>query len=268
MSMSQQVIAITGAARGIGAATATQLRRAGATVVIGDLDHELAQATAREIGASALPLDVGDPDSFAAFLDAVIDQHGRLDVLVNNAGFMVVGRVEDVPLERQLAQLDVNTKGVVIGSRAAAARMRPGGQIVNIASLAGRIPMPGISVYAGSKAAVLAFSEAFDVELAQRDIRVSTVLPSFTNTGLIDGTEATGLMKPIEPDDVAAAVVEVIARRSRRRTVPRFFTLSGAQWSSFPAGARAWLRGRLRMDTVFTEVDAEARRTYDARTGG
>ena len=72
---------------------------------------------------------------------------------------------------------------------------------------------PFYAVYAGTKAAVLAISEALDAELADRDIRVSAVLPSFTDTGLIDGTEATGLMKPIRPDDVAAAVLEVIAKR-------------------------------------------------------
>lgn len=263
-----KVIAITGAARGIGAATAARLRRDGATVVIGDLDHELAQQTAAGIGATALPLDVTDTSSFDAFLDGVIEQHGRLDVLINNAGFMVVGRVEDVPMARQLAQFDVNTKGVIIGSLAAVERMDPGAQIVNIASLAGRMPMPGISVYAGTKAAVLAFSEGFDAELEPRDIRVSAVMPSFTNTGLIDGTDATGLMKPIQPEDVAEAVAEVIAKRSRRRTVPRYFTSSGAQWATIPAGARSWLRAKLHMDTVFTEADPVARKEYDARTGG
>lgn len=263
-----RIIAITGGARGIGAATARTLAQTGATVVIGDLDRELAEKTAADIGATALPLDVADEASFETFLDEVVSRHGRLDVLVNNAGFMVVGRVADVPLERQLAQFEVNTKGVIIGSRAAAERMRPGGQIVNIASLAGRMPMPGIAVYAGTKAAVLAFSEAFDAELAPRGIRVSAVLPSFTNTGLIDGTEATGLMKPIEPDDVAAAVADVIDKRSLRRTVPRFFTASGAQWASFPTGARSWLRSKLHMDTVFTEADAVARQEYDARTPG
>ena len=87
--------------------------------------------------------------------------------------------------------------------------MSPGGVIVNIASLAGRIPMPGSAVYSATKAGVLAFSEALDAELSAQGIRVGWVLPSFTNTELIAGTEATGLMKPVEPSDVAEAVVKV-----------------------------------------------------------
>ena len=268
MSISEKVIAITGGARGIGAATAAHLQRLGATVIIGDRDHEVAAKTAADLGIEALPLDVSDEQSFAAFLDEVITRHGRLDVLINNAGFMVIGRVDDVPIERQLSQFDVNVRGVIIGSALAGQRMTAGGHIVNIASLAGRMPMPGIAAYAGTKAAVLAFSEAYDAELADRDIKVSCVLPSFTNTSLIDGTEATGLMKPIEPEQVAAAVAEVIDKRLNRRTVPRHFTMSGAQWSGFPGPAKKWIRSTLHIDTVFTEPDREARADYDRRTGG
>lgn len=268
MKFAGKVVALTGGARGIGAATAARLRRAGATVVIGDRDLDVAQQTAAAIGVEALPLDVSAEQSFADFLDRVVATHGRLDVLVNNAGFMVAGRFDDVSLRRQLSQFDVNTAGVVIGCRLALDHLGPGGQIVNIASLAGRIPMPGIAVYAGTKAAVLAISEALDAELADRDIRVSAVLPSFTDTGLIDGTEATGLMKPIRPDDVAAAVLEVIAKRELRRTVPRHLSLGGAQWASMPASAKSWLRAKLHMQTVFTDVDRAERADYDARTGG
>ncbi|RYH06107.1 MAG: SDR family NAD(P)-dependent oxidoreductase, partial [Alphaproteobacteria bacterium] len=231
-------------------------------------DHEVAEKTAADLGVTALPLDVADPVSFDAFLDGVIARHGRLDVLVNNAGFMVVGRADDVPLKRQLAQLDVNFGGVVTGSLAAARRMQPGSQIVNIASLAGRIPLPGIAVYAGTKAAVIAFSEAFDAELRDRDIRVSAVLPAFTNTALIDGTTTTGLLKPIQPDDVAEAVLATITHRSLRRTAPLRFTTSGAQWMAMPKGLKPRLRKAFRLDSVFTNPDKAKRAAYDARTGG
>ena len=104
-----EVVALTGGARGIGAATARALA-AGAKVVIGDLDVDLAKKAAEDYDGLALPLDVSDQESFAGFLDGVVREHGRLDVLVNNAGFMVLGRVREVPLERQLSQLDVNLK--------------------------------------------------------------------------------------------------------------------------------------------------------------
>lgn len=263
-----RVVAVTGGARGIGAATARALAAAGAEVVVGDLDLDQATQDAEAYQGLALPLDVSDRTSFSAFLDGVVAQHGRLDVLVNNAGFMVLGRVRDVPLERQLAQVDVNLIGVVNGAYEAAARMGPGGVIVNIASLAGRIPMPGAAVYSATKAGVLAFGEALDAELAPRGIRVGSVLPSFTNTELIAGTAATGLMKPIEPADVAAAVVRMIDRPKATATVPRLFAFGGANWSLTSRRVKPWLRARLGLDTVFTEFDRDQRAAYTDRTRG
>jgi short-subunit dehydrogenase len=140
--------------------------------------------------------------------------------------------------------------------------------IVNIASLAGRIPMPGSAVYSATKAGVLAFSEALDAELAPHGIRVGSVLPSFTNTELIAGTEATGMMKPIQPADVAAAVVRMIDRPQATATVPKLFAFSGANWSLTPARAKPWLRSRLGLDTVFTEFDQAERNDYVDRNGG
>jgi len=263
-----RVIALTGGARGIGAATAKALAAEGAEVIVGDLDLDLAKRSAEEYDGLALPLDVADRSSFAGFLDAVVTEHGRLDGLVNNAGFMVLGKVREVPLDRQLAQLDVNLAGVIHGSYEAAARMRPGGVIVNIASLAGRIPVPGSAVYCATKAGVLAFSEAFDAELAEQGIRVGAVLPAFTKTELIAGTEATGLMRPVQPEDVAHAVVKMMVRPKLTATVPPHFAFSGANWSLTAARAKPWLRGRLGLDTVFTEFDHEQRAGYDERTSG
>jgi NAD(P)-dependent dehydrogenase (short-subunit alcohol dehydrogenase family) len=263
-----RVVALTGGARGIGAATARALATAGAQVVIGDLDLDLAKQAAEVYDGLALPLDVADRASFGEFLDGVVREHGRLDALVNNAGFMVIGRMREVPLERQLAQVEVNLKGVIHGAYEAAARMRPGGVIVNIASLAGRIPMPGSAVYSATKAGVLAFSEALDAELAPQGIRVGSVLPSFTNTELIAGTEATGMMKPIQPADVAAAVVRMIDRPKATATVPKLFAFGGANWSLTSARAKPWLRSRLGLDTVFTEFDQAGRGDYVDRNGG
>lgn len=262
------VVAVTGGARGIGAATARALADAGARVVIGDLDLDLAKQEAQSYGGVALPLDVADRASFQEFLDGVVSQHGRLDALVNNAGFMVIGRMQDVSLDRQLAQLDVNLTGVITGSYEGAARMTRGGVIVNIASLAGRIPMPGAAVYCATKAGVLAFSEALEAELDEQGIRVAAVLPSFTNTQLIEGTEASGLMKPIQPADVADAVVRLVASPKPVTVVPRRFAASGASWSMTSARVKPWLRARLGMDQVFTEPDLDRRAAYDQRTGG
>lgn len=263
-----KVIAVTGGAQGIGAATARALADAGARVVVGDLDVDLAKKSAEAYEGLALPLDVTSRESFTGFLDAVVKEHGRIDGLVNNAGFMVLGRVLETPLARQLAQVDVNLNGLITGCYEGASRMGPGGRIVNIASVAGRVPIPGSAVYNATKAGVLAFSESLDAELAARGIRVSCVLPSFTNTHLIDGTTAKGMTKPIEPTEVADAVVAAFVKPRLFRIRPKLVAWSAAHWSSTPAAFKPVLRRAMGLDTIFAEHDPAARASYDERTGG
>ena len=144
-------MAVTGGARGIGAAIATEVVRRGARVAIGDLDEAEAAATAAGLGerAAGFALDVTDAASFAAFLDAAEERLGPLDVLVNNAGIMWVGRFHEEPEEVALRQFDVNLHGVLRGTKLAAARMRARGrgQIVNVASSASKIAPPGEATY-------------------------------------------------------------------------------------------------------------------------
>lgn len=270
MSLAGKVVAITGGARGIGHATAQALARAGATVAIGDLDADLAGKAAADLGGLGLGLDVTDPDSFETFLDAVQAEYGRIDALVNNAGIMVIGRHLETPLDHQLKQLDVNYRGVIIGSHAVAPRMiaAGGGRIINIASLNGRIATPGSAVYAGTKAAVLAFSDALDAELAGQGVRVSAVLPSFTNTGLIDGTTAPKLSPPIQPEQVAEAVVGLLTKYRAVATVPRSLAVSSIQWQLMPQRMRRWMSDKTGMASMFTEFDHTARAAYEERTTG
>jgi NAD(P)-dependent dehydrogenase (short-subunit alcohol dehydrogenase family) len=269
-SLTGRVVAVTGGARGIGDATAKALASAGATVAIGDLDAGLAATSAQEYGGLALPLDVTSRESFAGFLDKVEAEFGRVDGLVNNAGIMVIGRHLDTLLEAQLKQLDVNLRGVIIGSHEAASRMvrAGGGTIVNVASLAGRIPTAGSAVYSGTKAAVIALSEALDAELSGQGVRVAAVLPSFTSTGLIDGTTAPKLSPPITPEQVAEAVTGVFRRYRSTTTVPRSLAFGSTQWAAMPA----WMKRRISrwtgLDTMFTDYDHAARAAYEERTTG
>ena len=269
-SLRGKVVAVSGGARGIGDATARALAAAGARVAIGDLDADLAAASARAYGGLALPLDVTSQTSFTGFLDKVAAEYGRLDALVNNAGIMVIGRHLEVPIDHQLKQLDVNLRGVVLGCHAAATRMAAtgGGRIVNIASLAGRFTAPGAAVYSATKAAVLALSDALDAELADQGIRVAAVLPSFTNTGLISGTTAPALTPAIEPDQVAAAVVGLLRRYRPQATVPPRLSFSAAQWTLMPQRTRRWLSAKTGMADMFLHVDADARAAYEERTTG
>lgn len=269
-SVRNKVIAITGGARGIGEATARALAAAGAKVAVGDLDAELASQSAQSYGGLGLPLDVTSAESFAGFLDKVEAEYGRIDALVNNAGIMVIGTMLETPIEGQLKQLDINLRGVIIGVHEVAPRMiaRGGGQIVNIASLAGRIPTPGSAVYSATKAGVLALTEALDAELSGSGVRVAAVLPSFTNTGLIDGTTPPKLSPPIQPEQVAAAVVGLVGKHKPVVTVPRSLAFSSLQWGLMPNRAKRWMGRKTGMDTMFTDFDHRARAGYEERTTG
>lgn len=269
-NLSGKVVAVTGGARGIGEATAQALAAAGAQVVIGDLDAELAARSAQAYGGVALPLDVTSQSSFAGFLDKVEAEFGRVDGLVNNAGIMVIGRHLEAPLEAQLRQIDINLRGVILGCHTAAPRMvrAGGGQIVNIASLAGRFSTPGASVYSATKAGVLALTDALDAELAAQGVRVSAVLPSFTNTGLISGTTAPALTPAIEPAQVGAAVVRLLQRYRPYATVPPRLAFSAAQWTLMPQRTRRWLSAKTGMGTMFLDFDHAARASYEERTTG
>lgn len=269
-ALSGKVVAITGGARGIGEATARALTAAGARVAVGDLDVELAAESAASYGGVGLELDVTSEASFDSFLDQVEEQIGQVDALVNNAGIMVLGRHLEVPMGLQLKQLEVNLRGCIIGCHAVAPRMiaRGGGRIINVASIAGRIPNPGTAVYSATKAGVLAFSEGLDSELVRQGVRVSVVLPSFTNTSLIEGTDPSAATVPIEPEEVADMVVSLLRRYRAQAVVPRKLAVSTAQWALVPRRVKQLVREKAGLDTMFTDFDPRGRAGYNARISG
>jgi NAD(P)-dependent dehydrogenase (short-subunit alcohol dehydrogenase family) len=262
------IVAITGGARGIGRAIAARLGAAGAVVAIGDIDADAVAQSGRELGLPcARALDVTDPGSFRAFLDGVEQTLGAIDVLVNNAGIMPVGRFTDETDVITRRVLDVNVYGVMLGTKLVLPRMlsRGRGHVVNIASLAGENPTPGLATYCASKQAVLGFTEAMCLEHRSTGVRFSAVLPTFTRTELIAGTRAPmGLLA--EPDDVAAAVARLIARPRRRVTVTRAAGILATFNKITPRPIGEYLARRLGVHRAFTDdVDREARRTYDDR---
>ncbi|MBK5116950.1 MAG: SDR family NAD(P)-dependent oxidoreductase, partial [Thermoleophilia bacterium] len=161
-SVSGQVVAITGGAQGIGKSTAAALIRRGARVAIGDLNQELAEKTASELGGNcvAFELDVTSRPSFEAFLDAAETELGPVDVVINNAGIMPLNMLSDEPDEIAKLQIDINLHGVIFGTKIAIARMVPRakGHIVNIASQAGKAGFPGGATYCATKHAVVGLS--------------------------------------------------------------------------------------------------------------
>lgn len=209
-SVAGKVVIITGGARGIGLATATRLHRLGAKVAIGDIDEATVKDSGSALGLQVYgKLDVTDPESFGDFLDQVERQMGPIDVLINNAGIMPTGPIVDETDKVTRRILDINVYGVVLGSKLAAQRMvkRGTGHVINIASLAGETPTPGLATYCGSKAAVLAFTDALRIEHRAKGVHFSGVLPTFTNTELTAGTKGAKGLKNAEPEDIANAIV-------------------------------------------------------------
>jgi NAD(P)-dependent dehydrogenase (short-subunit alcohol dehydrogenase family) len=201
-----RTVAITGAARGIGYATAKALLVRGARVVIGDRDVAVLESAVAGLSSlgqiSGYPLDVTDPESFATFLDkARSDGAGHLDVLINNAGLMPVGPFLEQTEQAIRSSIEVNFYGVLTGCRLVLPEMvkRRRGHIVNIASLAGMVAVPGQVVYAGTKFAVVGLSTALADEFAPHGVEVSVVMPPFTNTELISGTKPVSANKPVGP---------------------------------------------------------------------
>lgn len=267
-SLSGKVVAITGGARGIGKATATALVRKGCRVAIGDLDLQLAEQTATELGGGtvALTLDVTDRDSFAAFLDAAERELGPLDVLINNAGIMPVTPLAEESDDSIKRQLDINVYGVIVGMQLAMERFVPRGRghIVNLASQAGKGGFPGIATYSATKHAVVGVSEAARAELRGTGVEIACVMPTVVNTELTAGVGQT-LIRPVEAEDVATEIVDALEVPRFDVWVPR---VNGALFKVLANLPRTWREalGRLmKVDKLMTEVDHGARHAYEER---
>ena len=181
-SSTRPVALVTGATAGIGSAAAEALAQAGFTVV--GTGRKTAGLTPPK-GTTLLDLDVTDDNSVAAAISMVVEQHGRIDVLVNNAGIGSAGAGEENSATRAQQVYDVNVFGVMRMTKAVLPQMRAqaSGRIVNVSSVLGFVPAPFGALYASSKHAVEGYSESVDHEVRQHGIRVLLVEPGFTKTG-------------------------------------------------------------------------------------
>jgi NAD(P)-dependent dehydrogenase (short-subunit alcohol dehydrogenase family) len=266
-----QNAAITGGARGIGRATAQAFLAAGMRVAIGDVDLATAQQTAAELGPRtvALPLDVTDRDSFTGFLDACEEQLGPLDVLVNNAGIMPVGRFideEDIVAQRIV---DINLHGVILGTKLALARMIPRdrGHIVNIASQAGKFGIPGGATYSATKHAVVGLTEAVrgELRLMGASIDLSYVMPYVVNTELGGGLGKARGFHNLEPSEVADAIVEALQHGTVEVWVPRSTRRTYQLATLLPRAVAEGVGRVTKTDRVLADANLEARREYNLR---
>jgi short-subunit dehydrogenase len=261
-ALTGRTVAITGAARGIGAAIADEVVRRGGRVLLGDLDRDAVAAVAARLGPAAVagPLDVTDDASYAAWLSLA-----EVDVLVNNAGVMWVGAYDEEPAQAGRRMMDVNFWGVVRGTRLVlpAMRARRRGQVLTVASLASHIGPPGEATYAATKHAVHGWTTAVRAELRGSGIDLTLVLPAVVDTELAAGT-ASGGVDRLTPQQVALAVVDAIEK-------PRFEVFVPGRTSSLirllallPQRGRDLMYAKLVPDQV-RQTDRRAREEYEKR---
>ena len=211
MRLSGKVALVTGGAQGIGEAIARKLAEHGAAVLIGDIQTDKARTVADSIGsgAASVMLDVTDPASWQAALEAAASRFGGLDILVNNAGNGTGGPIEHQDIGKHNAIVDLNLNGVWLGIRAAVPALAAcgGGSIVNISSIDGLAGVAHLSTYVATKFAVTGMTKALALELGDRNIRVNSVHP-----GIVDATHNRDM-----PPAAMARLQKAIARQPIKR---------------------------------------------------
>jgi all-trans-retinol dehydrogenase (NAD+) len=242
-------VLVTGAGHGLGFAIASAFARAGAHVVVTDLDPgRVKEAVAKLPGACGYALDVTKPDQIADVRARLAAEQGPLDVVVNNAGIVFGGPFLGVPIAKHLATVDVNFSGVLAVTHAFLPDLlaRPAAHLVNIVSASAVISLPNATTYAASKWAVLGFTESLQEELrslGHRNVTVTGICPGFIATGLFNGADPGMLTGWLTPERVADAVVRAV--RTRREFVMLPFVLR-AMYGLCAGLPRTWYKSLCR----------------------
>jgi NAD(P)-dependent dehydrogenase (short-subunit alcohol dehydrogenase family) len=211
---------VTGGSSGIGLAIARMLRDEGYALTLVSRRPEKVQAAAEELGALAVAADVADAEECVRVVSEHHARHGRLDVLVNSAGIGIGGNVEGLPVKQFDLQVGVNLRGLFLVTQAAIPLLRRSrGWIVNLASIAGTLPTPGLATYGATKAAVIALTRSLNEELDPDGIRAVALCPGFVDTPMAEWSGLEG-EEMIRPED-CAEVVRMLLRLSPRARVPQ-----------------------------------------------
>ena len=214
-----KVVFVTGGGSGLGRALSEELGRRGAVIAVTDIDAQAAERVADTIRASggkscAMQVDVARPDHLGESIDRVVAQYGHLDYVFNNAGIITLGEVRDMELKHWHRLIDANLLGVLYGTTAAYSHMvKQGyGHIVNIASVAGLVPLPTYAAYSATKHAVVGLSTSLRPEASGLGVKISVVCPGTMNTGL-------GASAPIL--HASRAVLESNYRKNEKNMDPK-----------------------------------------------
>jgi NAD(P)-dependent dehydrogenase (short-subunit alcohol dehydrogenase family) len=257
MAIRDSVIVVTGASSGLGRATAFELARRGAAVVLAARRTEALLAVARRCGprASIVETDVTVEDDVRRLAQAALDEHGRIDAWINNAGVTYYAALEEGPMEPHRRVIEANLFGAMHGARAVVPifRRQHRGVLVNVGSVLSEVGQAFVPSYAISKFGVRGLSEALRVELAdERDIHVCTVLPYAIDTPHFQvaanriGKRPRALPPMQSPEKVARAIADLVERPRRMRHVPRSIVLGLVFHALFPRTAERLLLDALR----------------------
>jgi NAD(P)-dependent dehydrogenase (short-subunit alcohol dehydrogenase family) len=211
---------ITGGSSGIGLAIARMLREEGFGLTLASRRADRIEAAAAELGATAVAADVSIAEDCEALVAKHRERYGRLDVLVNSAGVGIAGRVEDLPAKHFDLQVGVNLRGLFLVTQAAVPLLRESrGWIVNLASIAGTIPTPGLATYGATKAAVISLTRSLNEELDADGVRAVAICPGFVDTPMAQWSGLRG-EEMIQPED-CAEVVRMLLRLGPRARIPQ-----------------------------------------------
>ena len=211
---------VTGGSSGIGLAIARMLRDEGFGLTLASRRAERVEAAAAELGAEAVAADVASEEDCVRLVAAHRERFGRLDILVNSAGIGIGGTVEDLPPKHFDLQVGVNLRGLFLVTRAAIPLLRESrGWIVNLASIAGTLPTPGLATYGATKAAVISLTRSLNEELDADGVRAVAICPGFVDTPMAEWSGLAG-DEMIQPED-CAEVVRMLLRLSPRARVPQ-----------------------------------------------
>jgi NAD(P)-dependent dehydrogenase (short-subunit alcohol dehydrogenase family) len=211
---------VTGGSSGIGLAIARMLHEEGYALTLASRRAEKVEAAAAELDAAAVAADVSDAHECALLVANHRDRYGRLDVLVNSAGIGIAGTIEDLPGKHFDLQVGVNLRGLFNVTQAAIPLLRESrGWIVNLASIAGTLPTPGLATYGATKAAVISLSRSLNEELDAAGVRAVAICPGFVDTAM---AQWTGIPSDemIKPED-CAEVLRMCLRLSPHARVPQ-----------------------------------------------
>ena len=255
-----KTVLITGAAMGMGREMAFLFAKDGARLALWDINREKLEKTVSELKnitpeVASYEVDLADTAKTKQAADAVHREIGAVDILVNNAGFVAAGLFQDVPIEKHIKTININTNAVMLCTHLFLPDMiqKKEGHIVNMASAAGLMAVPDLTSYSASKFAVVGFTESLRMELRQmklKEIHTTTVCPSLVTTGMFDGMKAPTLSPTLTPQQMASKIFDGVKKNKIYVKAPFIVNTIPLTKALLPPNAFAFVNETLKVNTA------------------